>query len=172
MNQAIQQIEHHLHNIEVWLEPKEVPVAGVNEAVVAGTRPTIAAPAFDIDAGNEAWGSWVCVIGSGDTPSVIGAHSSISGYRYYDAHKIGVQSTEVAALTYIQLGFGTVAGGVLTGPYTTAWFNPIAVTGKSESITVLTPHTLVGTQCWARALIPNQNTGHVYFNLGVHYYID
>jgi len=28
MNHAIKEIEKHLHNIEVWLEPKEVPVAG------------------------------------------------------------------------------------------------------------------------------------------------
>ena len=172
MNQAIQEIEHHLHNVEVWLEPKEVPVAGTNEAVVCGTRPTIACPAFDIDAGNETWGTWVCVLGSGDTPAAIGAYTGLTGYRYYDLHKIGIQTSERSVLTLIQFGFGTVAAGVLTGPYTTIWWNPTAATGKSESILFMAPHTSVGTQTWARALIPNADTGHVYFNYGMHFYIN
>jgi hypothetical protein len=172
MNQAIQEIEHHLHNIEVWIEPIAVPVGGTNEAVVAGTRPAVAMPYFQVDAGNSAWGSWVCVLGSGDTPAVIGAHSSVTGFRHYDMHKIGIQTSERSLPYWIQIGFGTVAAPVLTGQYTTVWFNPVATTGKSESITMITPHVAVGTQAWVRALCPGQNTATVNFNLGLHFYID
>jgi hypothetical protein len=171
MNRAIQEIEHHLHNIEVWLEPRAVPVAGVTEAVVAGTRPAVAAPYFEIDAGNNAWGAWTCVLGSGDTPNAIGAPTQIDGYLCYDLHEIGVQTTERAAIHYIQFGFGTVAAGVLTGPYTTIWINPIATTGRSVSKEFKSDFVDVGVQCWARALCPNQNTAWIRFNYGMHFYL-
>ena len=171
MNHAIQETEKHFHTSEVWCEPKEVPVAGVNEAVVAGTRPAVAAPYFQIDAGDNAWGSWICIKGSGDTPSVMGTHSSLNGYLYYDLHKIGVQTSERNSLYYIQIGYGTVAVGALTGPYTTIWYNPTALTGKSESIEFRSLRTSISTQAWARALCPGQDTAKLNFNYGLHFYV-
>ena len=181
MNQAIQEIEHHLHNVEVWLEPLDpaLVVAGVNQAKVIGTRPTIAMPYFEIDAGNETWGTWVCILGSGDTPTQLGAPSDLEGSKHYDLHKIGIQNSEKNVPQVIQFGFGTVAGGApgtLTGKYTTVWFNPTAATGKTESIYFMAPHAsaaygiVAGTQCWARALAPNEDTAWVRFNIGLHYY--
>jgi hypothetical protein len=165
MNHDIQEIENHIHNQEVWFEPVSEPSGETRIADPAGSIPG-SIKVFQIDAGDSAWGDWTLCIGSLDTPS-----TEAPGMRYFDMHKIGIQTCERTTLYYIQLGFGTVADGVLTGKKSTIWFNPASVAGKSESILIITPRVTCGTKVWARALCPSYNTAKVAFNLGAHFYL-
>lgn len=165
MNREVQEIEHHLHNNECWLEPRAVPNAEITVGIEAGTVPT-AVTAYQIDAGNNAWGAWTIILGSSDTPC-----STFPGNKFFDCHKIGITACERTSLYYIQIGYGTVAGGVLTGDHTTIWFNPTALTGKTEGILFTAPKKAIGTKVWARCLCPGQNTATIDFNIGIHHYL-
>ena len=165
MNQELYEIEHHLHSQERWFEPRAIPAGEVTVGIEAGTVPT-AITTFQIDAGNNAYGTWVCIMGSSDTPPV-----SLPGMKFFDLHKIGIQACERTSLYYVQIGYGTVGGGVLTGKYTTIWFNPSSVAGKSESILFNAPRVAVGTKVFARCLCPGQNTATINFNIALHTYL-
>jgi hypothetical protein len=157
------EIENHLHSFESWMEPSPIPVGEVDIAVVVGTR-LFVAPMFQVDAGNNAWGAWLQILGSGDTPVYeVGA-------KYFDLHRILVTSTERAKVYYMHIGFGTVAAGVLTGRYTTVPFNPINTTGRSVEIPAQARRHPIGTKVWARTICPGQNTATVNFIYGLHEY--
>ena len=164
MPKILNSINRHQHNQERWFEPRAVRVAEVTEGVEIGTVPT-AVQTFlcTSGAGGGSYGAWGCVLGSGDTPC-----ATLPGKRVFDLHKIGIYSS-ATGLHLIQFGFGTVAGGVLTGQYTTIWYNSVSSTGKTESILFVSPRNVVGTKVFARCCTPGQNSKDLFFNFAAHF---
>lgn len=154
------EVERHLHNWERWLGLALVPNAEVHVADRIGT----AVAAFQIDAGNVAWGSWVCIIGSSDTPIT-------AGMAYYDLHRLMVTAAERTSSYYIQVGFGTSGAAALAaGTYTELVYKPASASAEETPLIIQTQRQAVGTKCYARCYVPGQNTGTLDFYLGLHEY--
>jgi hypothetical protein len=151
VNKQLEEIEGHFHT-PVGIEAATVPTAATVFSITSG-------------AGGGSYGAWTCVLGSGDTPC-----ATLPGQTHYDLHKIGIY-TSVTGLHYIQFGFGTVAAGVLTGVYTTIWYNAVASTGKTESIAFNSMRRTCGTKVFARCITPGQNSKVVTFNFAAHFYL-
>lgn len=156
----VHETERHFHSYERWFELAAVPNAEVHRADAIGTG----AGAFQIDAGNDAYGSWVQVLGSSDTP--VG-----TGNTHYDVHRIEVEATERAFTYVIQIAFGASGAAALTaGTYTEAPFTPANNLIDSGPLIVQSRRQTVGTKAWARCICPGQNTATADFYIGLHEY--
>ncbi len=62
----IEQVERHHHNRERWFG-----VAAAPSGITNGGDSDVMAP-YVPDAGNDAWGAWVLLLGTADTPSITG----------------------------------------------------------------------------------------------------
>jgi hypothetical protein len=126
------------------------------------------AAAFSLDAGNDDWGAWVQIIGSSDTPVD-------SGNLFYAMHRILITATERPSVLYmIQMSFSAAAPGDDPSGTTYTEFqfispgaSPLAI---GVQVPVKSPRVAVGTNLWARARVPNADTGTVGFYIGLHEY--
>lgn len=159
----VKEIEKHLHNREFWLGAQAVPVGTVNVAddMTDGTT----AP-FTPDAGNDTWGAWLQIVGSGDTPLQ-------SGKTKYDLHRLlPFDDQEANAPTFIQIAWGNVdaATALAAGDYsTTAYLTPTNQ-GASAPVEVLMPRIDVGKMAWIRIMAIGENTMNLSFYIGLHEY--
>ena len=158
----VMEIETHLHSGERWFEDAGVPAAGTHEAdrigTVGGGGP------FQIDAGNNTWGSWVQILGSDDTPAD-------TGKTHFDLHRISIVTTERNNTYFIQIGCDTTAADSLTnGTYTEFVYEPITTKDENAPLPVQTKRATAGTKAWARCMCPGQNTATLDFYFGLHEY--
>ena len=165
MAYKIHEIEKHFHNHEDWFGVADTPTAThfADEVTVH----TLAAPIdpFRVTAGNEVWGSWVQLLGSGDTPA---RGTNVK----FDPHKITVVASGATDVsTFIQLAWGADGDIALAaGDYTTISYKT-AVNKAGESATnFMCPRIAVGTLLWARCLAMGENTMTLDFFLGLHEY--
>jgi hypothetical protein len=157
----VHEIERHLHSWERWFGLSGAPSGETHRAQRVGTTST----AFQIDAGNNTWGSWLQVLGSSDTPAV-------TGQAKFDLHRIAVTAIERAnAIHFVQLAFGTSGAVALAATtYTELVFEPTVVQGRVAPIDIITRRQDAGTKAWARCWVVGQNTGTVDFFIGLHEY--
>lgn len=158
----IMEIERHLHGWERWLGKHGTPSGEVTIAQQIGS--TTVTP-FQIDAGNNTWGSWVQILGSSDTP-VTAAQAK------FDLHKVTVTAAERAtAIYFIQLAFGASGAAALTaGTYTEfVYWSPSAVS-REAPISIMARRQDAGTKTWARCWCVGQNTATLDFFFGLHEY--
>lgn len=158
----VQEIEMHLHSAGSWFESATTPVGTTHTADRIGAG----AGAFQLDAGNDTWGSWVQILGSTDTPAR-------TGMAKYDPHLITVPDAEVAGPYFIQFTRGTVdaATSFAAGQYT-EFVLVVADTKKVAAITPMqTGRATAGDMLWARCMVPGENTATIDFFLGLHEYI-
>jgi hypothetical protein len=155
------EIERHLHSYERWLGAAAAPVGETHVADAIGTTTT----AFQVDAGNDTWGSWLQVLGSEDTPV-------LSGMSNYDLHRLAVVAVENANTTHlIQFAFGASGAAALAaGAYTELVFRPQTVQGAEEILFMQMRRIAVGTKAWARIWAIGQNTSTLDFFCGAHEY--
>lgn len=157
------EIEHHLHHRSRWFGRAVTPSAGVNEGDLIGTG----VAAFQADAGDTDWGSWIPLLGTGDTPA-------ITSMVYFDPHRIMVTAAERTAPYGIQFAWGDTDGDTA---YAASDFSDMmfiaSATGiqKGGPIEVGVPRIAVGTKLWARAWCYGQNTGTIDFYIGIHEYL-
>lgn len=146
----------HFHNIERWFGKKAVPNAGVNE------MDNVLTP-FQIDSGNNAYGTAICIIGSSNTPVR-------AGKTLFDLHKLLIVNTERTGEVYkIRLSWGTdEATAIAAGNYCTTMIYP-AATLRQTPQEIKMPRIAVGTKVWANCWCAN-NTGTIDFYLGLHEY--
>lgn len=122
------------------------------------------AGAFRVDAGNNAWGAWVQVLGSDDTPARAGGAK-------FDLHRVLITAAERDALYYVQIGFGTSGAAALAaGTYTEFAHRPQSVTATESPLDVASRRLPAGTKAWARCKCPGQNTATLDFIVGLHEY--
>jgi len=157
----VHEIERHLHSSGSWFGLAASPsgTTHVADRIGAGILP------FELDAGNEDWGSWVQVLGSSDTPAR-------ASQVYFDPHEIVITSTEKAGTYFLQFARGdSGAAGLAAGNYTEVVFESDAVGARAAGITrVQTGRAPAGSKLWARTLCVGENTATINFYLGIHEY--
>ena len=154
------EIERHLHSYESWFGAAVAPSGETHVADRIGTTQT----AFQADAGNDTWGSWVQVLGSSDTPAR-------TDQVKYDLHRFEFVTAERTGTHFIQVAFGDSGAAAFTAgdysefvivePIGQALPGPIQVQDRRKD---------VGTKAWVRIFVPGQNTGTLDFYIGLHEY--
>ena len=156
----VHEVERHLHSYERWFELAGTPAAETHRADAAGTG----AGVFQIDAGNAAYGSWLQILGSSDTPA-------ITGSAKFDLHRILITATERNAVYVVQIAYGATGAAALTaGDYTESVFIPASNQVDSGPIEVQSRRVSAGTKAWARCICPGQDTATLDFMIGIHEY--
>ena len=158
----VHEIERHFHSSASWFEAAGTPSA-THFADRIGT--VGGAGAFQLDAGNNTWGSWVQLLGSDDTPA---RDSQV----YFDPHEIVITATERAGTYFIQMARGeSGAAALVAGTYTEVVYESDAVGVKAKGITqIQTGRAPAGSRLWARCMCPGEDTATIDFYLGIHEY--
>lgn len=158
----VEEIERHVHNWEDWFGQDGTPDAEVS---VADDLTTGTLAVFQIDAGNDTWGAWVQILGSGDTPNR-------SGNVKFDLHRVLVVDAEANSnAAFIQISAGaTAAAGVSAGTYTTVGYMTATGAVQEGPIDVMLKRIDAGTKVWARCMAIGQNTMTLDFYFGIHEY--
>lgn len=155
----VNKIEDRFHSPENWMGSASTPSGETHAADRIGED----GGSFQLDGGNDAWGGWVLILGSDDTPIR-------AGQTYFNPHEILVTATENASVYYIQMAEGeSGAAGLASGDYTETVYNA-TVQKDTAIIDVYTNRFLAGTKLWARCWSVGDNTGTLDFYLGVHEY--
>jgi hypothetical protein len=155
----VHEIERHLHSGARWYETAAIPDGEdhVADRLGSGTG------AFQIDADNDDWGSWLQILGADDTPADVGK-------VYFDPHLLVISASERAAIYFIQFARGDSGdAGYAAGHYTELVLD---LTNKAGGaiIPVQTGRAPAGSKLWARCMCPGQNTATVDFYIGIHEY--
>lgn len=154
-------IERHHHNVERWFEAATTPNGEIHVADRIGEG----LGAFQADAGNDDWGTWLQILGSNDTPA--------NGDKaFFDFHRIFISAIQRAlSIHFIQIGFANSGAEALSnGNYTEFVYKPAAVNAFAIPIEILATKNLAGTKAWMRINIPGQPSGTVDFYPGLHEY--
>lgn len=155
------EIERHNHNWENWLGAAAVPNADIHVA----DRLAVGVGRFQLNAGNNTWGAWLQILGSGDTPIRV-------GMAYYDLHRIFITDCQRAAsIHFYQIGYGASGAAALAaGTYSELVWKPSNVNNIETPIDVMSRRQAAGTKAWIRCHIPGQNLGTVDLFIGLHEY--
>lgn len=158
----VHEIERHLHSGGRWFELAGVPNLPTHAADRIGTN--LAAPSpFRIDAGNLAWGAWLQILGSSDTPI-------IAGKSFFDPHQFIVDDTERASPYFLQIGRGASGAAALAAGTYAEFVYDASVQKEVGIIHLQTGRAPAGSILWARCACPGQNTGWIDFYFGIHEY--
>ena len=164
---AALEVEHHLHSWERWLCIANAPTGTHKADTVIAAEAIPAWAPFIVDAGNDAFGGWIQLLGSGDTPVQ-------ADKLFFDLHRLILTSVERDRSKHIlQIGYGADGPGALSdGTYSDLPFIP----DDGPPITVPVPveaqmeRIPVGSLVFARLWIPGQDTGTLGFEYGIHEY--
>lgn len=151
----IGEVERHFHSYERWYGVAAAP-SGTHKADQIAKD----IAAFELDAGDDAYGSWVQLLGSADTS------------LKYDLHELYFTYAETAATVhFVQLAFGdTGDGAVAAGTYTEIIYRSGAAVNREAPVVIQTRRQAAGTLAWARVLAYDVNTSKVQLYFGMHYY--
>jgi len=161
--QEVYEIEHHIHVHEKWLGAAAVAAGETHVADRVG--PSIAA--FALLSGNNAFGNWVQVLGSTDTPIE-------AGMTQVDAHRILVTTTDSTATFVVQFVVGESGGiGALIAAEDFTEFPYISATNNADSgiSEIKSKRIATGTKVWARSICIGQNAKTVNVYVGIHEYV-
>ena len=152
----IGEVERHFHSYERWYGLAGTPSAETHRADQVAKD----IASFQIDAGNDAYGAWVQLLGSDDTAST------------FDLHRIMITDVERdAAVHFVQIACGTSGDAAVTaGTYTEFVYKPQATNTEETPLDIQMRRQTAGTKAWARVLAFDQDTGTMNFYFGVHYY--
>lgn len=153
----VKEIETHVHSNECWLGDAASPQAGVHEA------DEYSLTTFQIDSGNNNWGTAICVLGTDDTPCR-------EGKTYFDFNELLITGTERTNEPYlIRIAWGeSEAAAVAAGNYSTNAIYPTS-TVRTAPIHIQGERIPVGTKVWVNCKCAN-NTGTINFLFGIHEY--
>ncbi len=159
-------LEHdeHFHTNEKWMGVAAVPSGETHVADRLG--PGIAA--FALVSGNDAFGAWVQILGSSDTPIQ-------SNKNEFDAHRVLVTTTDSTSPFLIQVAKGEsadLAAKIAAEEFTEV--PHIAATNNADSgiSDMKFIRADISTKVWARVICIGQTTKTINFYYGVHEYID
>lgn len=162
-------VERHVHGYPHFFGVAATPTGAHKADLVedlTGVGVFGAATAFTLDAGNEVFGTWVQLLGSGDTP-VWGPNT------HYDMHWVHIRDAERAELYILQFAFGAVAADAVTAKaYSVALVQPDATNRISVAAPMNSEPIAAGTLAWARAFCPGQNTATINILPGLHEYTE
>jgi hypothetical protein len=157
----IHEIERHFHSYERWFGAATIPDGETH----VGDRIGTTTAAFQTDAGNLTWGTWLQVLGSSDTPVDVGS-------AYFDLHRMQIVAVENANAThFVQVAYGASGAAALgAGTYTEFAFRPQSVQGSETIVNIHIRRAAVSTKTWVRHLTVGQNTSTMDFFIGLHEY--
>ena len=160
---VVNEIERHFHNYERWFG---MAAASDGEVHVADSISTSKAP-FVVDAGNDDWGDWVQILGSGDT-------TESDGNTKFDLHRLDFVDFETNNSVHaVQVGYGASGAAALSdGSYSDLIVRAGAGTTFIGPIDLLIRRTDVGTKTWIRNWCHGENTSTLSFFFGLHEYIE
>jgi len=154
------EIETHIHSYERWFEKASSPNGEIHVADEVGSG----AGPFQIDAGNDTWGSWVQILGSNDTPVQTGKVA-------FDLHRIEVENTERNETYFIQFGIGdSGAAALINDTYSDIVFTPLSNQLDGGPNELQMPKVAAGNKVWARCKCAGQVTATIDFYVGLHEY--
>jgi hypothetical protein len=155
----VAEIERHLHSAGSWFGTAAAPTAThLADRVGPGIDH------FTIDAGNDTWGSWVQILGSGDTPAR-------AGLVNYDPHEMLIADAEREVVHFVQFGRGASGDAALSAGTYTEIVIGVDATKKFKGITrIQTGRAPAGSLLWARCLAVGADTGTLNFYIGIHEY--
>jgi hypothetical protein len=152
----IGEVERHFHSYERWYGLAGTPSGETHRAdqVAKDIAP------FRIDAGNDAYGAWVQIVGSSDTA------------QKFDLHRLMIVDVERdGAAHFIQVACGTSGDAAVTaGAYTEVVYKPQSTNTEETPVVIQMRRQAAGTKVWARCLSYDQDTGTIDFYFGMHYY--
>lgn len=161
LSYRVHEIEQHFHVAERWFGQATTPsgTAHVADRIGPSINP------FRLTAGNNAWGSWVQILGSTDTPAD-------SGKIYFDPHRMHVPVAGDDVTYFVQFTRGddpdvAWAAGMGTEIIFTAVSNIV----DGGEIDIRTGRAPVGSKVWARTMSPGNNADTIDFYIGIHEYI-
>ena len=161
--EEVVEIETHLHSNERWFEKAAVPNGEIHVADRIGSG----AGSFQIDAGNDDWGSWVQVLGSDDTPAD-------TGKTFFDSHRAEFVSAERNATYFVQVAAQSEnpnTQGITDVAFVTEFVvKPLSNQIDSGPIDIQTIRVPIGIKVWVRCMCPGQDTGTLNFYFGIHEY--
>lgn len=154
------EMETHIHSYGRWMEKAAVPNGEIHVADRIGSG----GGAFQIDAGNDDWGTWVQILGSNDTPIQ-------TGKVKFDLHRIIIEASERNETYFIQIGFGdSGAAALIADDITETVLEPLSNQVDSAPIIIQDKRSDSGIKVWVRCMCPGQNTATVDFYIGFHEY--
>lgn len=152
----IEYVEHHWHNVERWFGKKAVPNDEINVMDLTLTP-------FQLDSGNNDWGTAVCIVGSGDTPI-------IQDSTLFNINTLLIVSTERTGVHKIRISWGSSeATAISNGTYTERMLNFTATSGHTVPADIRTKKIPAGTKVWANVWCAS-NTGTLDLCFGFHEY--
>lgn len=156
------EIERHFHGQEKWFGDALVPSGEIHVA----DRVTIANNPISLLSGNNIFGQWVQILGSGDTPVK-------SGSEFFDAHRYLVTTTDSTNVFVVQIVGGEsseIAAKILAEDYTEILY--IAPTNNNDSgiELVMSSRIPVSTKAWARTRCIGADAKTINFYFGIHEY--
>ena len=154
-----QETEQHLHNRERWAGLAAVPSGETHRADFNVMTP------FVMDAGVNAFGTWLQVLGSNDTPV-------IAGMTEFDFHRIIISDVETNnTVSRIQIAWGVDgATAFAAGDYTEIMLSPAGATSPQDAHNIICNRILDGTKVWVRCWVAGASTSEIDFYLGLHEY--
>ena len=163
----LEAIEEHLHGDERWYGKAKTANGEIHVADLISlyTKTSFVVSPFQLDAGDDGWGGWVQILGSGDTPME-------EGKTLFDLHKLLIVSAEqTLATTFIQIAVGTSgAAGLTAKTYTTLAYQTAVNHGSQGAVLFMFKRHIIGTKCWGRTLSVGKDTGTIDFYFGLHEY--
>ncbi len=155
--ESVGEIHDHDRNIERWLGS----VAGWNGSDEVNAASNDRMEVFIIDAGNDTWGTPLCILGSGDTPILAGKES-------FDIHRIVVSATESNVRYRLRLAWGTsYAAAISANDFTEIEFMPTSNQADNGPANLIVDQIAVGTKIFAAVWAIGQNTSTISFNYGI-----
>jgi hypothetical protein len=162
IEQKTYQVESHIHGHEKWMGVATAPNAEIHVADRLG--PSVAP--FALLSGNDAYGNWLQVMGSADSPIE-------AGKVELDPHRILVTTTNSTLTFVIQFALGESAGlAALIAAEDMTEVAFISATNNADAgITgVKSKRIASGTKVWARCICPTANAKTINFYIGIHEY--
>ena len=155
----VHEIERHFHSGALWFEA----AAAANGEIHVADRIGDGGGAFQLDAGNDTWGSWLQLLGSSDTPVR-------TGKAYFDPHLVIVEGAERAATYFVQITRGTSGAAGLAANTYTEFIYSATVQKDTGIITVQSGRAPAGSKLWGRCMCPGQDTATIDLYFGIHEY--
>ena len=158
----VAEIERHLHNRARWFGMAAVASGETHVAdrMAGGIDP------FTFTAGDDDFGSWVQILGSGDTPVTTGA-------AYMDPHSIlvtGTNSTNPFVFQFLAGESVDIAAALAAGAYSEVPYISSSNLNDSGISSVLSRRIPVGTKAWARVCCIGGNGSTISAYFGLHEY--
>lgn len=151
-------VKNHFHTQEHWFGVAAAPSGTVDVGDYDVMAP------FVPDAGNNTWGAWLQVIGSGDTPV-------LAGNIEFNPHFIFVTAVERnTSIHRLQLAWHATSAttALADGDYTEVMFKPSSASFLSLPVPLRAMPQPIGTLMWVRIWADGQNTGTADMFVGIH----